>query len=199
MNNDWLGLYHLEGYLFDTVHERFRVEGELGAFDFFCIVVWKANRAKSKIAKRLLANGHADLEAVATDLTRRIAAQSSPRERLRVALEAGLRLPLATALLTVLYPDEFTVYDVRVCGVLGRHENVGGWTRFDRIWDGYLAYRSDVESAAPRHLSLRDKDRWLWARSFGMQLRQDIDQSFAKPVDASLQTEGRRRSRECID
>lgn len=185
MNNDWFRLYDLEGYLFGTVHERFRVVGELGAFDFFCIVIWKANRAKSKIAKRLLADGHADLEAVAIELTR-IAAQPSPRERLRVTLQAGLRLPLATALLTVLYPDEFTVYDVRACGVLGRHGKVGAWTSFDQIWDGYLAYKRDVEAAAPQHLSLRDKDRWLWSQSFGMQLRQDIGQNFAKPVVGQL-------------
>ena len=48
--------YHQERYLFDVVSPRFQREHELSAFDFFCIVIWKANRAKSKIAKRLLRN-----------------------------------------------------------------------------------------------------------------------------------------------
>jgi len=51
---DGLRYYDLEAYLFEDVHKRFKTEGSIGAFDFFSIVIWKANRAKSRIAKRLL-------------------------------------------------------------------------------------------------------------------------------------------------
>lgn len=57
MNTDrppYLDYYYLEQYLFDVVSARFQTVGTLSAFDFFCIVIWKANRAKSKVAKRLL-------------------------------------------------------------------------------------------------------------------------------------------------
>jgi len=46
--NDYLEYYDLERYLFENVHQRFHLEHSLGAFDFFSIVIWKANRAKSQ-------------------------------------------------------------------------------------------------------------------------------------------------------
>ena len=44
--SDYLKYYNLERYLFEEVTKKFKEEGQLGAFDFFCIVMWKANRAK---------------------------------------------------------------------------------------------------------------------------------------------------------
>jgi hypothetical protein len=38
----------------------------------------------------------------------------------------GLRLPMASAILTVLFPEEFTVYDQRVCGSLSVSRKVFG-------------------------------------------------------------------------
>ncbi|SRR6266568_225280 len=51
---DYLKYFDRESYLFEDVHSRFHADHSLGAFDFFSIVIWKANRAKSKIARRLL-------------------------------------------------------------------------------------------------------------------------------------------------
>ncbi len=51
---DYLKYYDLERYLFEDVSKRFRKQGSMSAFDFFSIVVWKANRAKSQIARKLL-------------------------------------------------------------------------------------------------------------------------------------------------
>ena len=51
---DFRKYYHLESYLFDEVRPRFLEQGYLTAFDFFCIVIWKANRSKSNIARMLL-------------------------------------------------------------------------------------------------------------------------------------------------
>jgi len=69
---DYTQFYDLEGYLFGEVSQRFQHDKQLSAFDFFCIVVWKANRSKSKVARRLLAQGHRGLnsaiKAVAQDL-----------------------------------------------------------------------------------------------------------------------------------
>ena len=54
MDMDYRTVYHLECYLECTVKARFHQNKELDAFDFFCIVIWKANRAKSKVTKRIL-------------------------------------------------------------------------------------------------------------------------------------------------
>ncbi|MNF13003.1 hypothetical protein D3C80_2146910 [compost metagenome] len=51
---------------------------------------------------------------------------------------------------------------------------------FEVIWTGYLAYKSRVELTEPVGLSLRDKDRYLWGKSFSEQLEQDIQNHFSK-------------------
>jgi hypothetical protein len=173
---DYGQFYELERYLFGIVRPRFLAHGRLSAFDFFCIVVWKANRARSRVARRLLAKGHRDLEAAVRELTTTIVAQPT-RARLRYLCEDwGLNLPMASAILTVLYPDEFTVYDSRVCDLLGGFHRLYYTASFDRLWGGYQAYKQRVIEATTECLSLRD--RYLWGKSFHDQLQSDIARGF---------------------
>jgi hypothetical protein len=74
-------------------YRRFRRDHRLDAFDLFSIVVWKANRAKSKVARRLLKGG-GSLETAATRLTSALYKCKDDNARL-VALrfEWGLGLP----------------------------------------------------------------------------------------------------------
>lgn len=90
------------------------------------------------------------------------------------------RLPMASAILTVLYPEAFTVYDVRVCDELGKHYGIQDRSKFDGLWADYCVYLQDVRDREPSVLKLRDKDRVLWARSFEKQLREDISTLFSK-------------------
>ena len=180
---DYLKYYDLERYLFDDVHEHFRKDCSIGAFDFFSIVIWKANRAKSKIAHNLMGKhalpGESDLESIVRRLTKSLYVASDHRERLRLLLKDwGFRLPMASAILTVLWPEDFTVYDTRVCEQIKRFHGMADWTDFDRLWKGYNEYKNEVIGAAPNALSLRDKDRYLWARSAAEQLREDIKKGF---------------------
>ena len=110
-------LYNQERYLFENVHRNFHCWSKLTAFDFFSIVIWKANRAKSKIAKRLLGLHKGTLEEVVSQLGDDLRNAAEPRERMRVLIkDYGFQLPMASAILTVLWPEEFTVYDVRAHG-----------------------------------------------------------------------------------
>ena len=137
---DFLRLYHLEAYLFGEVAKRFQKEGTLSAFDFFCIVIWKANRAKSRVATRLVSRHNSSLEASVDALLRQVSAAPDNRGRLGVLIEQwGFRLPMASAILTVLYPEDFTVYDVRVCDLIAR---VGG--------DGFAVLLTECAGYAPR-------------------------------------------------
>jgi hypothetical protein len=54
---NYLKYYDLEGYLFNDVNAAFHARGYLTPEEFFGIVVWKANRAITRIKKRLLRNG----------------------------------------------------------------------------------------------------------------------------------------------
>jgi hypothetical protein len=81
-SRDYLKLYDLEGHLFDEVGPRFRADGTLSAFDFFCIVIRNANRAKSIIAKRLIKRC-GTLDAGVLDIARGLAKRHATSERLR--------------------------------------------------------------------------------------------------------------------
>lgn len=177
---DYLSQYDLEKYLFESVSSRFRNDGYLYAYDFFCIIIWKANRAKTKIAKRLMEySSFSNLDEAAFELTKGIGEAIDHKERLRYLMkEWGFQLPMATAILTVLYPDDFTVYDIRVCDELKDYHRLKNLFKFESIWSNYLDYKNKVISETPQGLSLRDKDRYLWGKSFSKQLEYDIQITF---------------------
>ncbi|MCP2015921.1 hypothetical protein L1280_003104 [Deinococcus sp. HSC-46F16] len=172
---DDLAYYDLERYLFETVSRKFAEGEEVTTFDFFCIVVWKSNRAKSRVAARLM-NRNADLDAAVRQLVGEVREAEGNRARLKVLLQAWqLRLPMATAILTVFCPEDFTIYDYRACEQLGDFADLADRTDFDRLWEGYERFVAAVHAAVPGELSLRDKDRALWGRSFSQQLKRDIE------------------------
>lgn len=178
---NFLQYYDLESYLFKRVSIRYAKGTTITAFDFFCIVIWKANRAKSKVAKRLMAhgNGQANLETAVGSLLAEISEAKDQRARLSVLIEGwGFRLPMASAILAVLYPKDFTVYDIRVCDVLGDFKDVQYKTNFATLWERYAAYVIAVKDAVPTCSSLRNKDRFLWGKSFATQLQAGIQSSF---------------------
>lgn len=179
LSEDFKKYYDLETYIFGEVSTRFQREHALPAFDFFCIVIWKANRAKSKVAKRMLSYGHPDLETAVDALLAQVSDARDAKGRLAVLISLwGFRLPMASAILTVLYPNDFTIYDVRVCEALGAFGNVGNKSSFDAMWAGYAAFVERVRSEVPDESSLRDKDRYLWGMSFANQLRRDVAARF---------------------
>ncbi len=176
---DYIDYYYLERYIFTTVNAHFKAQGWLSAFDFFCIVIWKANRAKSKIARRLLTKGYPNLEDAVRSLTQEIAQQESAKAMLRCLIrDWGFLMPMASAVLTVLYPEEFSIYDYRALQSLGSCPPVKIHRDFEKTWREYQYYLQVVKDAVPQHQSLRDKDRYLWGKSFHDQLRWDVNHEF---------------------
>jgi hypothetical protein len=172
--------------IFDIVGAKWQADGSLGAFDFFAIIVWKANRAKSKVARRLLSNGRPDetIDAIVRRLTAAVCACATDADRLTTLVFGWrLRLPIATAILSVGWPDRFTVYDVRVCEQLKGFHGLADRTSAERLWAEYVRFCEAVKAAAPPHLSLRDADRYLSSKSFAAQLRTDIAGQFGVQTD----------------
>lgn len=179
MTEDYLRYYDLETYLFEDVRERFHKDKQLDAFDLFSIIIWKAERAKSRLARRLIKQA-GSLETAAEQFTRDLSAAETPRDRLHVAMKGwAFYLPMASAILSVLWPDEFTVYDVRACEELKNFNGLGNLT-FDSLWPKYCAYCDAVRAAVPQYCDLRNKDRFLWGKSAARQLRQDIAENFSR-------------------
>ncbi|MEK4449429.1 MULTISPECIES: hypothetical protein [Paenibacillus] len=179
---DYLEQYNQEAYIFDVVRKRFAKQGFLKAYDFFFIIIWKANRAKSKVAKNLMkSNQYESLDDAVRVLTESIGKTPDHKDKLRILIsDWKFRLPIASAILSVLYPNDFTIYDVRVCEQLNDFHSLNHKGNFEVIWTGYLAYKRKVELTEPVGLSLRDKDRYLWGKSFSKQLEDDIRNCFGK-------------------
>lgn len=180
---DYRKLYNREEYIFDDINNRFRDDKFLSAEDFFFIVIWKSNRAKSTISN-LITNGNHDgaiLKDKVKELTSAIYLASSSKDKMNILYDWGFSLPMASAILTALYPQDFTVYDMRICKMLDAFKNLANKRLFDDLlWAGYQQYVLRVASSVEENMSLRDKDRYLWGKSFYEELRVDIANGMPK-------------------
>ena len=172
--------YFMESYLFETVSKHFGDDGSLGAFDFMSIVIWKANRAKSVTALRLMGRAvdGETLDDVCRRLTTALSSAPDNQSRFRVLWDWDFRLPMASAVLSALFPTDFTVYDYRACEQLaalgaGEHGGLDEKRPFEARWVGYSRFIDAVRASNPG-FSLRDADRTLMGRSQAEQLESDI-------------------------
>ncbi len=175
--------YDLEGYIFNDIASNFQDRKYLTAEEFFCIVIWKANRAKSKVAKKFDPN--TSLDTAIRKLTSSIYHKSTNKAKLSVLMnDYEFRLPISSAILSVLYQNEFSIYDIRVCDMLKEqfhtdyYHKLKNWT-FERLWVGYEDYlRKTLEVSGKT--TYREADKYLWSKSFYTQLLVDLDNRFNK-------------------
>lgn len=190
----------LESYLFKEVGPVFVRSGNLSPEDLFTIFIWKANRKKFELWQTVAdQGGGTDFAAGTATLVGKLKAAKGPCERLKAVMEFGFRLPTATAILTVLYPEDFTVYDFRVCDSLRDFHGLGriGFSvaRWPEIWAGYEKFKSAVIRQAPPNLTLRQCDHHHWGRSFDKDRKRDA--ANGRPPNAALanrQARERRRA-----
>jgi hypothetical protein len=166
---DYRDFYDDEKYLLEAVGERFRQTGKIEPADFYMILVWKANRAKNYHRDRLK-DMAGSFRAAVENIASQLSSSSEDKQRLQILLEKwGFALPTASAILTILYPKDFTVYDGRVCKEVGRaYKNWLGW-------DEYEEFKKAVIANTPKDYCLRDKDKFLIGRS----TRNDIERDCA--------------------
>jgi len=169
-----LAYYNPETYLFPLIERRFAENGSLDARALHLIIDWKASRARTLHRDRLIA-ASGSFEAAAEGIAADLRTAPGPEQRLQALLTTwGFRLPTASAILAVLYPDTFTVYDIRVCNILGRFHGLGDRRWSPALWSEYQAFAAAVRSAAPAGLSLRDCDRWLWGKHKQAAMTQEL-------------------------
>lgn len=164
---DYKKFYNLEEYLFQDVGPGFRKTNTLSVADFFCIVIWKANRAKTNIKRKL--SKETTLSQAINKLTSDVVQAMSPEEKLDVMIKKWkFGLPMATAILTVLYPEDFTVYDYRVREQLGLSDIYSVKKYFRDFLPVVKRY------AESRNESMRETDKELWGKSFFYDLQKLI-------------------------
>ncbi|MCA9380915.1 hypothetical protein KC678_01485 [Candidatus Dojkabacteria bacterium] len=178
---DYSKYYSLETYLFNEVAINFHNKGYLTGEEFFCIIIWKSNRAKSKIAKKF--ENETNLNLGIKKLTSTIYETVNNKDKLAVLMnDYGFYLPIASAILSVLYKDEFSVYDIRVCNMLEKkyktkkYHRIKNWT-FEKLWKGYEEYLQKTLELSGKS-SFREADKYLWSKSFYEQLIKDMENKF---------------------
>jgi hypothetical protein len=172
---DYLGFCDSEKYLLNVAGKSFRKTGKLDPVDFMTILIWKAERAKNHHKKRLIRLGKCTFAKAVAELASGVYQSPSHRERLKYLMEKWwFQLPTATAILTLLYPKDFTVFDWRVCDELDMDYEPWHSRGFsDALWEYYLSFKKAVAQKGPQHLSLRDKDRFFIGRSFRRSIAED--------------------------
>jgi len=165
-------LYDLERYLFEVVSPRFQRDRTLSARDFFAIIIWKSNRTKTRIAQGLRAAG-----ATPEELLRQVGLEEEGLRQVRILKRIkGIGLSIASAILTVCYPDKFTVLDYRAWETLQAISVPGLPARKPSTPARYVDYCDACALFADGlGLSLRDLDRALWARSWEEDLSSLVD------------------------
>ncbi len=107
------------------------------------------------------------------------------KERLKILIEEyKFRLPTASAILSIFYPNDLCIYDVRVCeALLGDYDKLYNVTNFEKLWAGYENYIKAVRAIDTDIdiSNLIEKDQYLWGKSFYHQLEKDIKAKFPRP------------------
>jgi hypothetical protein len=170
-----LAYYSPEMLLFPALARRFADNGHLTAEELYVILDWKAPRARKKHLKRLAEKKGGDFELATQNLAHDLRAATGPKERLEALMTNWeFRLATASAILSVPYPDTFTIYDVRVCRVVGDFAPLGQRRWSDETWRGYQDFVEAVKAAAQSGLSLRDCDRWFWGKDKQVTLHREL-------------------------
>ena len=171
---DPIAYYSPETLLFPALAQSFADTGTLDPLGLYLILDWKASRARTRHRDRLIGlagSFNAAVKMIDADLH----AATTPEQRLGLLLTKWeFRLPTASAILTVLYPDTFTIYDIRVCNTLGAFHKLGDMKWSPEAWQEYQRFVVAVRGKAPQGLNLRDCDRWLWGQNKQETLRNEL-------------------------
>jgi hypothetical protein len=177
--------YWPEIELFPEVQRRFAACGELDPLHFYAILDWKAPRARTRHLARL-SNRQGGFDGAVAAIATGLRSASGRRERLQFLMTSwGFRLPTASAILAVLYPNDFTVYDVRVCDMLGEFGELTDKAWSADLWSEFERYLSGVRGRGSSGASLRDCDRALWGASKHAALKKELKLNNPGPSSAT--------------
>lgn len=158
----YLEYYFLENYLLNDVKKNFWKRGYLTPKEFFAIIIWKSNRSKTRVRKGIEKNGKT-IRQITTEL---FLAKTHERKLEILCSITNIGISIASAVLTVCYPNDFTVVDYRARTSL---KSLGIKIKGDPTinFQAYFDYLKSCKTLSKKYeLSLRDFDRALWAKDF---------------------------------
>jgi hypothetical protein len=181
---DDITYYNPETYLFPHLARNFADTGTIDPEALYLILDWKAPRARTRHLSRLTRIAKGGFAVATSMIAAELHAATDPEQQLNLLLSKWeFRLPTATAILSILYPETFTVYDIRVCDTLGAFHELGSIKWSPAAWQKYRLYIAAVRDKAPNGRSLRDCDRWLWGQNKRKALLKELADQGQAPAD----------------
>lgn len=167
--NEGLNYYCPESRIFPTIPQA---DGprELTKRDVLLILKWKLGRIKEAHFRQTVS----DDNLILINLWVKKAGEADREIEALNELDKipGIGLATATAILTVCYPEKFTIIDQRVLGTLDLEpDNSDGWTA-ERYFREYLP--KVKECCGQWACTLREADRALWGLSVRNQINKGI-------------------------
>ena len=169
--DNYLKYYWLETeYLEKEVYADFHAKGFLTEEQFFAIIFWKSKRPAKKWIRPNLTDAASDKHLTA----KLYEAKEYDKKLETLLLQKGFNIAMASGILTILYPDIFTVYDYRLRDQINKYlesahkplvADLSAITDIEKKKKLYWSYVSSVREVYP-DLSLRNSDRVLWAKSW---------------------------------
>lgn len=108
----YLDLYNIEDYLFRIIGPRIRMRGFIEFDEFYQICMWKSARQKQNYIKN---------KNIINDISRKAFVEKDESSKIKQLLELkGVGIPMASAILTIVFPDKYAVIDVRCIQMLNK-------------------------------------------------------------------------------
>lgn len=130
--------------------------------EFLAIIIWKSNRTKTKII-----SGIKESKQTIHEITKELFSLKLREEKLELLTSIKfIGIPMASAILTVLFPNNFTVVDYRAMNSL-KNMGIKLAGRPSERNEDYFYYVDVCKRMAKKYkLSLREFDCALWAKDF---------------------------------
>ena|SRR3989344_8705441 len=155
--------YFLENYLFNEVSNNFENNHFLTDEEFFAIVIWKSNRSKTKVLNGIKSAGQSIRE-----ITTNIYYEDNKERKVEILTKIdGIGIPVASAILSVCYPNDFIISDYRALSTLNKLLGKETLVNLSNSVPRYLEYLDLCKKVADeKGLNLRDLDVCLWGYDF---------------------------------
>lgn len=149
----YIELYDTENYLFKVIGPRAKERGCFLFDEFYRICMWKSARQKQRYLRNKDRIGQISKEAF-------VEKDEGRKMEVLCQLE-GVSIPMASALLTIVYPDRYAVIDIRCLETLREKGYDISKYPSPKIWLKYLDIMR--ESAKENGVTPRELDMALFA------------------------------------
>jgi thermostable 8-oxoguanine DNA glycosylase len=137
-------------YLFNVIGPEVRKRGHLSFDEFYEICMWKSARQKQRYLKN---------KGIVEEASKKAFAEKDERQQMEMLCKLdGVGIPTASALLTVVWPEEYAVIDIRCLEIL--EERFGqklGKSISINTWQNYLSLMrkwAEENKTTPRKLDM---------------------------------------------